>query len=634
MSYRIDFTRVSYTPSHSRFGLTLHNLTDRSLNDWQLHFVLCRRILPETLTNASVTQIGNYSIITPLDTHLSANASHYFEFEIGSQPFTLYDDGITEAFITCGNQTPLQPLTVEVSRMDLGDMPARPKETPCIETTKLNLIPLPQHCEDLARHRQIDVPLTLSQVPDQAKSAIAWLQSRWQAQFKTTLSVSPKGHLHYRVRPQLETEAYRLLIEHKDIWVEAATHQGFCRATATLMQLLHDHGERLPMLNIEDKPQYGYRGMMLDCARHFHPVERILSLIDQLAYYKFNTFHWHLTDDEAWRLEIDAFPQLTEIGAWRGPNEILVPQFSHIDQRYGGFYRKTDVRRVIEYAAQRGIDVIPEIDIPGHCRAAIHSLPDLLIDPEDASHYTSIQGFHDNILSPALSGTYHFLQTVLEEVADLFPSPYVHIGGDEVPNGVWTDSQACQQLMTHHGFDDPKQLQGHLLRFAETVLANKGKRMMGWEEARHGDQISTNTVIFSWLSEKAGAASVEAGFDVVMQPAQYTYLDLAQSEGTDEWGVDWAGRVSLETVYHYQPLAHLAQGDHKHKKILGIQTALWSELIHSSERFDYMIYPRLLAVAEIAWTPPAKRQWTEFQARLNGQKHYLDGVGIRYRRCE
>ena len=636
MTYRIDFTRLSYTPSHSRFGLTLHNLTDHTYNDndWQLHFVLCRKILPDTLNNAHITQNGNYCILTPINQILTANSSHHFEFELGTQPFTLYDDGITEAFLTIGLSPPYEPISITVNRMDLGDVSIEEKNDPLPKKQKINIIPYPRSLHDLRGYRQTTQPLMLSNVPHLAQSAIAWLQQKWHDTQKTVLSIHPEGKLHYRARPQLADESYRVLIEEKDIWVEASTHQGFCRATATLLQLIHDHGERLPMLNIEDTPNYNYRGMMLDCARHFHPIDRILSLIDQMAYYKFNTFHWHLTDDEAWRLEIDAFPQLTEIGAWRGPNETLIPQFSHIDHRYGGFYRKSDVRNVIAFAAERGIEVIPEIDIPGHCRAAIFSLPELLKDPDDSSHYMSIQGFNDNVLSPALSGTYHFIETVLNEISDLFSSQYIHIGGDEVPNGVWQNSKACQTLMRHHGYTDPKMLQGHILNFAETIIQRNGKRMMGWEEARHGNLISQDTVIFSWLSEEAGAESAKAGFDVVMQPAQYTYLDLAQSKSPDEWGVNWAGYVPLKTVYDYRPFASFSEDDSRHEKILGIQSALWSELINSSERFDYMIYPRLLAVAEIAWTPPAQREWNAFQARLHGQLHYLDRAGIHYRRCE
>ncbi len=634
MTYRIDFTRLNHTPSHSRFGLTLHNITENTLNDWRLHFVLCRQILPDTLLNATLKQNGNYCIITPPNIPLQANSSYYFEFEVGTQPFELYDDGIPEAFISCGQTSEITPITINVSRMDLGIIDTQKQRDPLPKKQKINLVPYPNCLEDLEQTRNTCMPLMISQVPDLAQSAIAWLQQRWHEKTQKTLAIHPKGHIHYRVRPQLNEESYRLLIEEQDIWLEASTHQGFCRATATLLQLFEDHDDALPMLNIEDHPNYGYRGMMLDCARHFHPVERILLLLEQMAYYKFNTFHWHLTDDEAWRIEIDAFPQLTDIGAWRGPNEVLIPQFSHINQTYGGFYRKAEIRQVIEFAAQRGIEVIPEIDMPGHCRAAIHSLPELLQDVNDRSVYLSIQGFHDNVLSPALESTYHFIQTVLEEVADLFPAPYLHVGGDEVPKGVWTNSPACQQLMAHHGYTDPKMLQGHLLSFAETVIKNKGKRMMGWEEARQGNQISRDTIIFSWLSEEAGKECAEAGFNVVMQPAQYTYLDLAQAPSADEWGVNWAGYLPLKQVYDYQPLASVPVDDPKHEKILGIQSALWSELINSSERFDYMIYPRLLAVAEIAWTTPTHRQWDAFRSRLNGQLHYLDRAGIHYRRCE
>ncbi|GAL05885.1 beta-N-acetylhexosaminidase [Photobacterium aphoticum] len=250
-----------------------------------------------------------------------------------------------------------------------------------------------------------------------------------------------------------------------------------------------------------------------------------------------------------------------------------MPQFTTISQRYGGFYTKQDIRDVIAYASDRGITVIPEIDIPGHCRAAIRSLPDLLVDPQDRSKYRSIQGYTDNILSPALKGTYTFLTNVLDEICELFPAPYVHIGADEVPAGVWTDSPACHALMEEHGYTDPKELQGHLLRFAEQHLASKGKTMMGWEEATDGDKVSKDTVIFSWRSEEAGQKCAQAGFNVVMQPAQYTYLDLAQGFSADEAGVDWAGKLPLDHVYSYRPLADLPQDDPAHQRIKGVQGA-------------------------------------------------------------
>ncbi|MFV0488850.1 MAG: beta-N-acetylhexosaminidase, partial [Vibrio fluvialis] len=405
--------------------------------------------------------------------------------------------------------------------------------------------------------------------------------------------------------------AYQVSVDRKGVRLEASSHVGFVHASATLLQLVRPDGDRLrvPHIVIKDAPRFKYRGMMLDCARHFHPLERVKRLINQLAHYKFNTFHWHLTDDEGWRIEIKALPQLTDIGAWRGVDEVLEPQYSLLTEKHGGFYTQDDIREVIAYAAERGITVIPEIDIPGHSRAAIKALPEWLLDEDDQSQYRSIQYYNDNVLSPALSGTYRFLDLVLEEVAALFPSNFIHIGADEVPDGVWVNSPKCQALMAEQGYTDAKELQGHLLRYAEKKLKSLGKRMVGWEEAQHGDKVSKDTVIYSWLSEQAALNCARQGFDVILQPGQFTYLDSAQDYAPEEPGVDWAGVTPLERAYRYEPLAEVPEQDPLRKRILGIQCALWCELVNNQNRMDYMIYPRLTALAEAAWTQKSQRDW-------------------------
>jgi hexosaminidase len=370
---------------------------------------------------------------------------------------------------------------------------------------------------------------------------------------------------------------------------------------------------------------------MLDCARHFWSVAQVKALLDQLAYYKFNTLHWHLTDDEGWRLEIKAFPELTTIGSRRGPAQPLQPQFTHLTEQYGGFYTQEQVRDIIQYASERSITVIPEIDIPGHSRAAIRSLPHLLTDPQDLSDYRSVQGYRDNVLNPALTGTYTFLDKVLEEVAELFPAPFVHIGADEVPDGVWLNSPACQHLMQEQGYSDAKELQGHLLRYAEQTLHTMGKRMLGWEEACYGNKVSQHTLIYPWQSEDSALECLRAGFDVVLQPAQYTYLDLAQDYAPGEPGVDWAGTLTLESAYRYEPLEQVPDNHPLRKQIYGIQCALWCEIIPTEERMQYMLYPRLQAIAEVAWCQKQRKNWPDFLCRLKGQLCHFDKQGIHYR---
>ncbi|MDV5171631.1 beta-N-acetylhexosaminidase [Photobacterium rosenbergii] len=643
MNFRLDFVVIDQQPEESRLALTIHNLSDKPLPQWSLHFTMGRWINHASLTHGQLAQVGSYCTLTSgRNEPLTPNGHFYTEFTIGTKPFTLLDDGIIDAFVCSEGQVPfIEPQPVEITAFGLQQPPRERHGTPLNPAAAISLVPAPQHIKPLAGLFTLNPHTAISLGTPLAAGCCRWLQAELEGLLHEGLAVDPKGNIHYQHQEQLAEGAYQLLVEQDDIWLLASSEAGFCHATSSLLQLIPpepshhaDAAYQIPMVEISDAPHFGHRGMMLDCARHFHPVKRIKFLLDQLARFKFNVFHWHLTDDEGWRIEIDAYPELTRIGAWRGPNELVQPQFTTIGERYGGYYSKQDIRDIIGYAADRGIMVIPEIDIPGHCRAAIKSLPDLLVDPDDHSVYRSIQGYNDNILSPAMEGTYTFLTKVLDEVCELFPAPYVHIGGDEVPQGVWTDSPACRSLMAEQGYDDPKELQGHVLRFAEEHLSRKGKRMMGWEEATHGDKVSKDTIIFSWLSEEAGLHCAQAGYDVVMQPGQTTYLDMAQGHGADEAGVDWAGKLSLEQVYQYHPLSELPKDDPARHHIRGIQCALWCELINSQSRLEYMLYPRLLAVAEVAWTTPDNRSWPDFTARLAGQLAYLDKVGINYRRCE
>ncbi|MEI8596573.1 beta-N-acetylhexosaminidase [Photobacterium sp. Hal280] len=637
MSYRLDLTVINQTDTESRFALTLHNLGEQALEAWSLAFILSRWIEPASVSRGVLQQIGSYCTLSASDAAALAPNSHFYtEFSIKTPPLTLHGDGVIDACLYANQQGEALPVTVTPVNLK---HPVQDRQTVALPAPKpINLIPAPASLKTLPGEFRFTRDTALAEFPDAAQGSVNWLQQELAHWLDTPLQVSSGGNIHYQARADLAEGAYHMLVEHDHIWLEASSAAGFSHATASLLQLLPaqpahqiEHSLSVPMVEINDQPQYGHRGMMLDCARHFHSVARIKKLLDQLARYKFNTFHWHLTDDEGWRIEIEAYPALTEIGAWRGPQEQLVPQFSTVDRRYGGFYTKQQIRDIVAYAADRGIQVIPEIDIPGHCRAAIKSLPELLVDEADRSQYRSIQNYSDNILSPALPGTYTFLTTVLDEVCELFPAPFLHVGADEVPNGVWTDSPACRELMAAEGYEDPFELQGHILRFVENYLAQKGKRMLGWQEVVKGDKVSQNTIVMPWMNEQAGLDCAGNGYQVIMQPAQYTYLDLAQGHAAEEAGANWAGILPLETVYSYRPLAELEPNDPRLNQIMGIQCALWCEHVYSQARFEYLLYPRLLAVSEVCWCPPDQRDWDDFRARLHGQLHYLDRVGVNYR---
>lgn len=633
MNYRIDFAVLSEQPSHCRFGLTLHNLSDQDLHDWSLHFSIERYIEADTVTQGKLQQVGSFCSLFPAQETLEANSHFYCEFCIKTAPFHFYSDGIKEAFIQLNRIQPIIRHPVSVPPIALVSPYRERSELSSVAPAELCLIPYPNFIERQPGILHLTTERSIERQTPLAESASAWLTEELIHLHHFTLNTAGAAGIIYRLNPILNEACYHLKIEQDSILIDASSPQGFIHATATLLQLATMEQQVLtfPLLHIFDHPRFSYRGMMLDCARHFYPVEEVKRLINQLAHYKFNTFHWHLTDDEGWRIEIKSLPQLTDIGAWRGMDLPLKPQYSKLTETHGGFYTQQEIKQVIEYAEKRGITVIPEIDIPGHSRAAIKSLPDWLVDAEDCSSYRSIQYYTDNVLSPALMGTYRFIDLVLEEVAALFPSHFIHIGADEVPHGVWSKSPKCQALMAEHGYQDEKELQGHLLRYAEKKLKSLGKRMVGWEEAQHGNKVSKDTVIYSWLSEQAALQCAKQGFDVILQPGQFTYLDMVQDYAPEEPGTDWAGVLPLEHAYHYEPLAEVAEDDPLRKRILGIQCALWCERINHTSRMDYMLYPRLTALAETGWTEKQQRHWSNYLARLKGHLPLLDKQGVHYR---
>ncbi|EOB3570016.1 TPA: beta-hexosaminidase [Vibrio vulnificus] len=635
MEYRIDLVVLSEQKQNCRFGMTLHNLSDQDLPNWSLTFAFTRFIQPGSISHGTLTQIGSFCQLTPDSLVLPANHHFYCEFTVLTNPFRFYSDGLNEAFVEYHHEGEQVRSNVDVTPIVLAS-PYRERETiaPTLASA-YSLLPKANALHVDAGHFSLTPSSAITCQSALADSAVTWLMDEVARLHQFKLATSEVGEIVYRSNPTLDEGAYQLKISQEQVRVEAGSSSGFVHATASLLQLLDYNSitqeAQLACCSISDSPRFRYRGMMLDCSRHFHSVEQVKRLINLLAHYKFNTFHWHLTDDEGWRVEIKAFPALTEIGAWRGVDEAIEPQYTHISQRYGGFYSQEEIKEVVAYAAQRSIMVIPEIDVPGHCRAAIKSLPEMLVEVEDDTVYRSIQNYSDNVLNPGLSTTYQFLDGVLEEIAQLFPAPYVHIGADEVPHGVWSNSPSCQALMKQHGYQDYKELQGHLLRHAEQKLRSLGKRMLGWEEAQHGDKVSKDTVIYSWLSEDAAVNCARQGFDVVLQPAQTTYLDMTQDYAPEEPGVDWANPLPLEKAYNYEPLANIPADDPIHKRIWGIQTALWCEIINNPERMDYMVFPRIIALAEACWTQKEHRDWNDFLSRLKGHLPLLDKQGIKYR---
>jgi hexosaminidase len=434
-------------------------------------------------------------------------------------------------------------------------------------------------------------------------------------------------------------EAYNLTVDKAGVRIAAGGGAGLFYGAQTLLQLLPARATagavQVPFVQIQDQPAFGWRGGHLDVSRHFFSVDFIKKYIDLLAAYKLNTFHWHLTDDQGWRLEIKKYPKLTEVSAYR-PETIVGAQqqlkkedFKYDGTPYGGFYTQAQVREVVAYAKQRYVTIVPEIEMPGHSVAILAAYPELACRPGPYTAWT-MWGVNEDIVCPS-EATITFFENVLAEVAQLFPGRYVHIGGDEAPKTRWKESPLVQEIMKKEGFSDVEQVQGWFNRRIEKYLAGKGKKLIGWDEILEGG-ISPGATVMSWRGEKGGIEAAKQNHDVVMTPTTYVYLDYGQNPQPHSpyEPLMIGGYLPLSKVYSYNPLpAELTAAQQKH--ILGVQANLWTEYVTTPAKAEYMLFPRMLAVSEVAWTPAAQRSYAEFLPRLGQQYARLDAKKVTYR---
>ncbi len=436
----------------------------------------------------------------------------------------------------------------------------------------------------------------------------------------------------------LGDEAYELHVSTQGIRIQAATAQGIFYAMQSLRQIMRmdvvtdaDRNQRhwkIPVVDITDAPRFSYRGMHLDVCRHIMPMAFIEKYIDLLAYYKLNRFHWHLTEDQGWRIEIKKYPLLQEVAAWR--KETLIGHYSETPDRYdgtryGGYYTQDQIREVVAYAAERGVTIIPEIEMPGHALAALSAYPELACTPGPFEAATT-WGVFEDVFCPN-EATFTFLENVLDEVITLFPSSYIHIGGDECPKDRWKESALCQQLIRDHALKDEHGLQSYFIRRIESYLNAKGKNIIGWDEILEGG-LAPNATVMSWRGFSGGIEAAQSGHDVIMTPGSYCYFDHYQDDPATE-PLAIGGLTRLEKVYAFNPVPDkLSVQEATH--IIGAQANLWTEYIDTPEKAEYMAFPRALALAEVLWTPPAQRQWSEFANRLSLHLERLNGLGVNY----
>jgi hexosaminidase len=447
---------------------------------------------------------------------------------------------------------------------------------------------------------------------------------------------------------KLGKEGYVLSVSTKGVVIAANQPAGLFYGVQSLLQLLPaEIGSQsamkikwtVPAVKVTDYPRFGWRGLMLDVSRNFFTKEEVKEYIDEMVKFKFNTFHWHLTDDNGWRIEIKSLPKLTEVGAWR------VPRYGHFGERIppewgepatdGGFYTQDDIREIVKYAQDRFVTIVPEVDVPGHSMAAIAAYPELSCSRDQVTMVNPGSNFAewygdgtfkmliDNTLDPSSDKVYEFLDKVFTEMAALFPNPYIHVGGDECYKGYWEKDSACQALMKKENMHEVEQLQGYFVNRLEGILKTKGKKLLGWDEILEGG-ISPEATVMSWRGVKGGIEAAKLGHDVVMTPTTFAYIDYTQGDRTIDFPI--YNSLRLQKSYGYNPLPEGVDP----KYILGGQGNLWTEQIPTLHYAFYMTYPRGWALSEVFWTPDEKKDYPNFVERVENQFKRSDISGTNY----
>jgi len=435
-----------------------------------------------------------------------------------------------------------------------------------------------------------------------------------------------------------DKDAYQLTIDKNGVSIDGDTYAGTFYGVQSFMQLF-PQSRRGPLTRIQvvpinyititDYPRFKYRGMHLDVSRHFFPASFVKKYIDYLAYHKLNYFHWHLTDDQGWRIEIKKYPRLTTVGAFRNGTIInRYPGDGNDDQRYGGFYTQEEVKEIVAYAASRHITVIPEIEMPGHSSAAIAAYPFLSCfpgeetvfptasskasDAQDGKKVQETWGVFDDVYCAGKDSTFDFLQGVMDEIIPLFPSNYIHVGGDECPKANWKRCPNCQARMKKLGLKDEHELQSYFIQRMEKYLNAKGKTIIGWNEILEGG-LAPNAIVMSWQGEKGGIEAAKQKHLAIMCPEEFTYLNWSQTKAEDS--VTFGRYTPVEKIYGYEPVPKELNADEA-RYIWGVQANVWSEYIKYPSTVEYNVFPRMSALAEVAWTPKEKKDWSRFEKKL------------------
>lgn len=507
------------------------------------------------------------------------------------------------------------------------------------------LIPAPARAEGPYSEGFILDSSTALRAGPGTESTERWLRATLGGALGLPLAPGEGGAISLGIDDSLAPEAYRLTVGEGGVEILGGSAPGVFWGAQTLRQLIGAEAFRraplraagryaVPGCLIEDSPRFGWRGMMLDVARHFMPKDGVLRYLDLLAAHKLNVFHFHLTDDQGWRIEIKRYPRLTEAGSWR-PRSKWGHRASELwnDTPHGGYYTQDDIREIVAYAHERHIAVVPEIDIPGHSQAAIHAYPELgntdVVDTSSLGVWDT-WGVNPNVLAPT-ENTLRFYEGVFEEVLELFPSTFIHVGGDECPKDQWKASPTAQARIKELGVGDENGLQSWFIRHFDSWLTARGRRLIGWDEILEGG-LAEGATVSSWRGYGGGIAAAKAGHDVVMCPEQQVYLDHRQDGGPDEPAPIGFVRT-LEDVYRFEPVPPQLTADET-RHVLGTQANVWTEVMEYQARVDYQVFPRLAAFAEVAWSPlpaSAERDFADFERRMTPHYARLDALGVDYR---
>lgn len=626
------FLENSWSPDPVPAGtwtLRLTNLSDDTLTDFTLSLTSITRVMKDHFIENGRLLHRNanfHSFVPPEGLRLKPGASWTFRAEgLNRSPFHRNDAAKT-AWVTTGEEY-LPVITGDLTLEGAVPVLPPPRLPEGQLTLPFALLPWPNAIEATPGAAPVILHLEGAGVADcRLALSVDALHRRLFPAARRLIQLSPapgSRGLRFAQDAGVAKEGYRLDFGH-DIILTASAEAGRRYGLIALAQMLHgafaDPEMKFPATGrIEDQPRYGWRGCHLDVSRHFWPFEDVLRVIDLLAWHKLNLFHWHLTDDEGWRAEIRAYPALTAAGATRAPSlPGMLPQLGDGIAPVSGFYTQDQMRAAVAHAAGLGVEVMPEIEMPGHSAAILAALPELVDPDEKPESYHPVQGFPNDALNPGVEATFQVLETILDEMVAIFLSPLFHIGGDEVAKNAWLESPRARVLMQREGLSGTFELQSWFLTRIKRMLDERGKVLVGWNEVAHGGGVPPeNTVLMAWENPAVGIELAHQGYDVVMTPGQAYYLDMVQGSDWLENGAGWAGPVPPAQTYAYE-----AEGDFPadlRPRMRGVQACIWCEHFTTKAWFNDLVFPRLGAVAEAAWTQKENKDWLRFarQARLH-----------------